>query len=54
MIFVIIGLILGVYLFKDFFVEKKLTCIDKKEIHNWESKEGKSICAKCGFIWGED
>ncbi len=55
MIFFIVGLVIGIMLLKDVLVEPKPPrCTDNKEIHQWEPKNGKTVCVKCNHIWGED
>lgn len=54
-LFLLAGFFIGLMLLKDFFQEnKKISCTDKKEIHQWEPKNGKTVCVKCNVIWGED
>lgn len=53
MFFILVGFFIGLYIVQDLTGEKKLNCFDKKEIHDWKTEKGKTICTKCGHIWGE-
>lgn len=53
MFFIFVGFFLGLYIIQNLTGEKTLNCIEKKEIHDWKIENKKTICSKCGQVWGE-